>query len=278
MPSELSPTFSPVPTSPTVLSVVIPVYNEIDNVHALIREVAQALRPSVHFEIIVVDDASRDGTDEVLLYTRREISELRILRHSRNAGQSAAVRSGVRAARSSLVVSLDGDGQNDPADIIKMLETKRNAPSFVHLVAGVRTVRRDGIAKRLASRTANAIRSFLLNDLTPDSGCGLKMFDRESFLELPYFDHMHRFLPALFRRAGGEVMHVPVGHRPRRAGFSKYGTLDRLFVGIADLAGVMWLARRYRFTSVAEVGVTTKVGDRHFPKDVRARGVMPGNL
>lgn len=278
MPSDLSPTLSPVPTLPTVLSVVIPVYNEIDNVHALIREVAQALRPAVDFEIIVVDDASRDGTDEVLLYTRKEISELRILRHSRNAGQSAAVRSGVRAARSSVVVTLDGDGQNDPADIIKMLETKRNAPSFVHLVAGVRTVRRDGIAKRLASRTANAIRSFLLNDLTPDSGCGLKMFDRESFLELPYFDHMHRFLPALFRRAGGEVMHVPVGHRPRRAGFSKYGTLDRLFVGIADLAGVMWLARRYRFTSVAEVGVTTKAGERNLPKDVRARGLMPGSF
>ncbi len=119
---------------------------------------------------------------------------------------------------------------------------------------------------------------YLLNDLTPDSGCGLKMFDRESFLELPYFDHMHRFLPALFRRAGGEVMHVPVGHRPRRAGFSKYGTLDRLFVGIADLAGVMWLARRYRFTSVAEVGVTTKAGERNLPKDVRARGLMPGSF
>ena len=247
-------------STPPVLSVVIPVYNEAGNIDMLVREVADTLRPHVAFEIIVVDDASRDGSDQVLVLARADVPELRILNHTRNAGQSTSVRSGVRAARSELVVTLDGDGQNDPADIPRMLEAKRSAPDFVRLVAGVRTVRRDGFAKRFASRFANAVRSYLLNDFTPDSGCGLKMFDRDAFLELPYFDHMHRFLPALVRRAGGEVVHVPVNHRPRTAGVSKYGTLDRLFVGVSDLRGVMWLNRRYRFTTVSEVRAAREAG------------------
>lgn len=239
-------------SSVPALSVVVPVHNEAGNVGALMREIAVELRRRITFEILVVDDASRDGTDEVLVAARADVPELRILTHSRKAGQSTAVLSGVRAARARWIVTLDGDGQNDPADIQKLLEVKDQLPKFVRLIAGVRTTRRDGFAKRMASKIANRVRSHLLRDFTPDSGCGLKMFERSTFLELPYFDHMHRFLPALIRRIGGEVMHVPVNHRPRTAGVSKYGTLDRLWVGIADLRGVAWLIRRYRPTTVTE--------------------------
>lgn len=240
------------PSGAPALSVVVPVHNEAGNIGALVREIAVELRPRTTFEIVVVNDASRDGTDEVLVAARADVPELRILTHSRNAGQSTAVLSGVRSARARWVVTLDGDGQNDPADIPKLLEVKDQLPKFVRLIAGVRTTRRDGFAKRFASRIANRVRSHLLRDFTPDSGCGLKMFERSTFLELPYFDHMHRFLPALVRRIGGEVMHVAVNHRPRTSGVSKYGTLDRLWVGVADLRGVAWLIRRYRPTSVTE--------------------------
>ena len=240
-------------TGAPTLSVVVPVHDEAGNIDALVREIAHALRPRLAFEILVVDDASRDDTAAVLLATRADVPELRILTHSRNAGQSTAVRSGVLAARAEWIVTLDGDGQNDPADIATMLEVKATLPKFVHLIAGVRTLRRDNLAKRVASRIANRVRSHLLHDFTPDSGCGLKMFERSTFLDLPYFDHMHRFLPALVQRTGGEVMHVPVNHRPRKTGVSKYGTLDRLWVGIADLRGVIWLIRRYRPTTVSEV-------------------------
>ena len=242
---DASPLVFPPSAAVPGLSVVVPVHNEAGNIGALVREIATELRPRIAFEIVVVNDASLDGTDEVLLATRADVPELRILTHGRNAGQSAAVRAG-------WVVTLDGDGQNDPADIPKLLAVKEQLPTFVRLIAGVRTTRRDGIAKRLASRIANRVRGHLLRDLTPDSGCGLKMFERSAFLELPYFDHMHRYLPALIRRTGGEVMHVPVNHRPRTAGVSKYGTLDRLWVGISDLRGVAWLIRRHRPTTVTE--------------------------
>lgn len=242
---------------PPALSVVVPVHDEVGNIGTLVREIATELRPRMPFEIIVVDDASRDGTDDELLATALDVPELRVLIHSRNAGQSTAVRSGVRAARAQLIVTLDGDGQNDPADIATMLEVRARVPAFVQLIAGVRTVRRDRLIKRFASRVANRIRGYLLNDLTPDSGCGLKMFDRAVFFDLPYFDHMHRFLPALVRRNGGEVMHVPVNHRARTVGVSKYGTVDRLLAGIADLRGVMWLIRRSRATSVSEVSLAS---------------------
>lgn len=244
--------FPPAGAAPA-LSVVVPVHDEARNIAALVQEIAATLRPRLAFEIVVVDDASRDGTDAILLGLREDVPELRILVHSRNAGQSTAVRSGVVAARAAWVVTLDGDGQNDPADIPAMLDVKASLPRFVRLIAGVRTLRRDGFMKRIASRIANRVRSHLLGDFTPDSGCGLKMFERSTFLDLPWFDHMHRFLPALVRRGGGEVMHVPVNHRPRIAGVSKYGTLDRLWVGIADLRGVLWLIRRYRPTTVSEV-------------------------
>lgn len=243
--------FQPASDAPA-LSVVVPVHNEAGNIGALVREIAVTLRRRGTFEILVVDDASRDGTAEVLLAARADVPELRILTHSRNAGQSTAVLSGVRAARARWIATLDGDGQNDPADIPTLLDVKDRLPKFVRLIAGVRTTRRDGLAKRMASRIANRVRSHLLRDFTPDSGCGLKMFERSTFLELSYFDHMHRFLPALVRCIGGEVMHVPVNHRPRMTGVSKYGTLDRLWVGIADLRGVAWLIRRYRPTTVTE--------------------------
>ncbi|WP_440222853.1 glycosyltransferase family 2 protein [Dokdonella sp. MW10] len=234
------------------LSIVIPVHDEADAIASLVDEVVEALRRRTTFEVIVVDDASTDGTAAVLASLKARVPELRVLRHSRNAGQSMAIRSGVLAARSEWIATLDGDGQNDPADIPRMLDQRDALPAFVRLVAGVRTRRRDGVAKRWASKIANGVRGWLLDDLTPDSGCGLKLFTRSVFIELPYFDHMHRFLPALVRRTGAEVMHVPVNHRPRVAGRSKYGTLDRLWVGISDLRGVMWLQKRYRGTRVTE--------------------------
>ena len=243
---------SPNPTEAMSLSVVVPVYNEAGSIVALVHEIATTLRPCVSFEIVVVNDASTDETDQALVRVLGQLPELRVLVHSRNAGQSMAVRSGVIASRAAWVVTLDGDGQNDPADIPSLLRVKDQLPAFVRLISGVRTKRRDGVAKRIASRVANVVRGYLLRDYTPDSGCGLKMFERSTFLELPYFDHMHRFLPALVRRMGGEVMNVPVNHRPRMAGASKYGTLDRLIVGIADLRGVLWLVRRYRRTTVSE--------------------------
>lgn len=256
------------------LSVVVPMHNEAGSIAALVHEITGVLRPRLAFEIVVVDDASRDGADAILASLLGDVPELRVLTHTRNAGQSTAVRSGVRAARATWVVTLDGDGQNDPADIPRMLDIRATLPPFVLLIAGVRTLRRDGFAKRIASRVANRVRSHLLGDFTPDSGCGLKMFERSTFLDLPYFDHMHRFLPALVRRGGGEVMHVPVNHRPRLAGVSKYGTLDRLLVGIADLRGVLWLIRRYRTTTVNEM---QRPGVRVAALLRRARAVDPAS-
>ena len=176
---------------------------------------------------------------------RPRVAPVRLLRHRTSCGQSAAVLTGVRAARGTWIATLDGDGQNDPADIPALLTHAQAAGSLV-LTAGHRVTRRDGRVKRVASRAANRIRARLLGDATPDTGCGLKLFARETFLALPHFDHMHRYLPALFIRAGGRVESVPVNHRPRTRGRSNYGTLDRLWVGIFDLAGVYWLQHRWR--------------------------------
>ena len=234
---------------PGHVSVVIPVCNEADNVLPLAREIQAALGPGGAPEIIFVDDGSTDTTAAAVQAARAEMPVVRLLRHSRRSGQSAAVRNGVRAARNEWIATLDGDGQNDPADfpaMIEALQAARHAGRDVRLVMGNRVTRRDTWLRRLSSRVANGVRGKLLDDGTPDTGCGIKLMHRETFLELPAFDHMHRFLPALYQRHGATVISVPVNHRPRTRGTSKYGLHNRLWVGIVDMIGVMWLRARYR--------------------------------
>lgn len=235
------------------LSVVVPVFNERDNIPPLLAEIATALRGRVDFEIVYVDDDSSDDSRAVLAAQKARFPELRVLHHLARSGQSTAVWNGVRAARGAWIATLDGDGQNDPADLPKLLAARANAAPEVKLFAGWRTTRRDSFNKRISSKIANAVRSRMLKDATPDTGCGLKLFERDVFLRLPYFDHMHRYLPALVKRAGYQSQSVPVGHRPRTAGTSKYGMLDRLWVGLADLRGVAWLMRRAKVTGVEEL-------------------------
>ncbi|MCC4611165.1 glycosyltransferase family 2 protein [Xanthomonas campestris pv. esculenti] len=234
------------------LSVVVPVFNERDNVAALVEEITRALRGVVAFEIVYVDDHSRDDTLAVLQGLKATTPELRVLHHVTQSGQSTAVRSGVKAARASWIATLDGDGQNDPADIPKLLIARSQAQVQVKLFAGWRVNRQDSGSKRWASKWANAIRSRMLQDNTPDTGCGIKLFEREAFLDLPYFDHMHRYLPALMQRAGWRTVSVPVNHRHRTAGVSKYNNLNRALVGIRDLRGVAWLITRSKRTVVEE--------------------------
>ena len=235
-------------------SVVVPVHNERDNIVPLIEEIVAALRGRLALEIVYVDDASRDDSAAVLREARTRFPELRVLRHLSQCGQSTAVRNGVKAARGAWIATLDGDGHNDPADIPKLLAARDAGEAVVKCYAGWRVDRRDDALKRMSSKVANAVRSRILRDATPDTGCGLKLFEREAFLELPYFDHMHRFLPALFQRAGWQVRSVPVNHRPRTRGVSKYGMWNRLWVGIVDLRGVGWLIRRAKRTAVEEMG------------------------
>jgi dolichol-phosphate mannosyltransferase len=241
-----------VPAEPA-LSVVVPVHDEEDNVAPLIEEIVAALRGRIAFEIVYVDDASGDATGDKLRHALDYYPELRVLRHAAQSGQSTAVRNGVKAARGAWIATLDGDRQNDPADIPKLLAARDAGPARTKLYAGWRTTRRDSGSKRWASKFANALRAWLLRDATPDTGCGIKLFEREAFLDLPYFDHMHRFLPALMQRAGWGTTSVPVNHRPRTAGASKYNNLRRAWVGLADLRGVAWLMRRARRTAVEEV-------------------------
>lgn len=235
------------------LSVVVPVFNERDNIPPLLTEIAAALRGRVDFEIVYIDDASKDDSLAVLTAEKARYPELRVIRHVNQSGQSTAIRNGVKAARGTWIATLDGDGQNDPADIPKLIGMRDASPAVIKLFAGWRVDRKDSGSKRWASRWANRIRSNLLKDETPDTGCGLKLFEREAFLDLPYFDHMHRYLPALMQRAGWQVKSVPVNHRPRSAGVSKYNNLNRALVGIADLRGVGWLIRRSKRTDVVEV-------------------------
>jgi len=229
------------------LSVVVPVCNEAENVEPLAREIDAALagRP---YEMIFIDDGSTDDTVSNLMKLKNTLPALRVLRHSFRSGQSAAVATGVRAARAPWVATLDGDGQNDPADIPKLIASRDSAEGRgVQLFMGNRTAsRKDTAFRRLQSRVANGVRSGLLGDGTPDTGCGIKLFSRDVFMDLPRFDHMHRFLPALFQRHGARVISVPVSHRQRTRGTSKYGMLNRLWVGIVDICGVMWLRRRYK--------------------------------
>jgi dolichol-phosphate mannosyltransferase len=238
------------------LGVVVPVHNEAENVGRLIEEIHAALDSETDFEVLFVDDASSDDTPARLAALAVRHPRLRVLRHRVNCGQSTAVATGVRHARAVLIATLDGDGQNDPADLPVLLEAwarESAAGASPLLLAGWRATRRDTWLRRVSSRVANGVRSRLLGDATPDTGCGLKLFERDAFLALPFFDHMHRFLPALFMRHGGRVVSVPVRHRPRAGGASHYGVWNRLWVGIIDLAGVAWLRRRMKRPQVDEV-------------------------
>jgi dolichol-phosphate mannosyltransferase len=228
------------------LSVVVPVKNEAANIEPLIREIVDATAALKASEIIYVDDGSTDATLVELKRMAEAVPQLRILRHQASCGQSTAILTGVLAASHAWIATLDGDGQNDPGDIPKLLHKLRHASpqENLHMLAGWRAHRQDTWFRKFSSRIANGVRSSLLKDATPDTGCGLKVFSRETFLRLPYFDHMHRFLPALVQRHGGRVESVVVNHRPRERGTSKYGLHNRLWVGIVDLFGVSWLMRR----------------------------------
>jgi len=234
------------PTDTPAVSVVVPVRNEADNLGLLADEIAAALNGRCTFELIYVNDGSADTTEQVLTALKSERPYLRQIKHAMSCGQSAAVRSGVAAARAPLVATLDGDGQNDPSFIPALLHAFDQGGVPIGLVAGQRVGRRSGAWKKFQSRIANGVRGALLRDGTRDSGCGLKVFRRDAFLALPYFDGLHRFLPALFRRDGYTIAYVDVIDRPRHAGQSNYGLWDRLWVGILDLAGVWWLVRRRR--------------------------------
>jgi dolichol-phosphate mannosyltransferase len=226
------------------LSLVIPVKNEAGNIAPLIGEIVAALDGRLTYEIVYVDDGSTDASAEEIRRAQAALPQLRLVRHAASCGQTAAIRSGVKAARGRWIATLDGDGQNDPTDIPRLWHIAQAEPEALLLIAGQRRHRRDSWSKRQASRLANAVRRSLLHDDTLDTGCGLKLLPRALFLDLPYFDHMHRFLPALVLREGGIVRSVPVNHRPRRSGRSNYGVWDRLWVGIVDLFGVLWLRRR----------------------------------
>lgn len=234
-----------------VVSIVVPVRNEQGNIAPLIAEIAKALDGGWAYEIIYVNDGSTDATAERLAAEMLVRKNLRHIRHAASSGQSAAVRTGVRAARGRIVATLDGDGQNNPAFLPELLRAIEKGGERIGLAAGQRVGRQDTGFKKFQSRTANKIRNAILHDGTRDTGCGLKAFRREVFLALPYFDGLHRFLPALVRREGFDVVYVDVIDRPRHSGVSNYGFFDRLWIGIMDLAGVWWLIRRKKTTPVA---------------------------
>lgn len=227
------------------LSVVVPAKDEAGNIRGLLDEMARDLA-ALRFEAVCVDDGSTDGTADELRAARTIYPWLRVVRHRRSCGQSTAILTGVRAARSEWIVTIDGDGQNPPAEILKLIRARDAAGGAVAMVAGQRERRQDSWFRRFSSRTANGVRQWLLADGVSDTGCSLKLFRREDFLALPYFDHMHRFLPALVRRQGGRIVTTPVAHRPRLTGRSKYGFHNRFWAGLVDLAGVLWLMRRCR--------------------------------
>lgn len=230
----------------SVLSIVVPVRNESENVLPLVEEIYAALDGGPSFEVIYVNDGSDDHTGEKLSQAAERFDGFKVITHEVSCGQSAAIWTGVKAAEGTWIVTLDGDGQNDPADIPALTEIalKAGVGGPLHMVAGIRRKREDNWLKRMSSRIANAVRQVLLKDGVRDTGCGLKVIRRDAFLDLPFFDHMHRFLPALIIRGGGEIRCVEVNHRPRLRGTSNYGLFDRLWVGITDLLGVAWLNRR----------------------------------
>jgi dolichol-phosphate mannosyltransferase len=256
-----------------MISIVIPVYNERENIRSLLEELTQAAETVPISEIIYVDDASNDGTFNILKEVLPDFPLLRALQHRKNSGQSAALWTGIKAASNSVIVTLDGDGQNDPKDIKKLYDMHiRYAEKMPRsMVIGEREKRQDSWIKRVSSRFANAVRSWALSDHTKDTGCSLKLFKRSDYLNLPYFDHMHRYLPALMMRDGVHVMHAGVSHRPRTAGVSKYGTLDRLFAGIYDLLGVVWLLKRgdRQFDTHEELGALVSISNQKESDNVR---------
>ncbi len=236
--------------TPPLFSVVVPMLNEAGNVEPMAREIAAACAPLGDFEAIFVDDGSTDATPERIAALQAEFPWLREVRHARPCGQSAALRSGVTAARAAIVCTIDGDGQNPPAEIPKLVALLLEGRPGLGLVAGQRTGRQDAASRRLASRLANRLRSRVLRDGASDSACGLKAFPREVFLALPFFDHMHRYLPALVRREGYAVELVDVGHRARQCGASKYTNTGRALAGVHDLLGVWWLMHRRRLPQI----------------------------
>ena len=233
------------------VSIVVPVRNESGNIAPLVNEIAAALQGRDSFEVVYVNDGSSDGTEGELKRLKADHPWLRQIKHARSCGQSAAVRSGVAAARAPIVVTIDGDGQNDPAFIPQLIAALQAGTPRVGLIAGQRVGRKASGFKKFQSRIANGVRGAILRDGTRDTGCGLKAFHRDLFLALPYFDGLHRFLPALVKREGRDVAYVDVVDRPRLTGTSNYGMWDRLWIGILDLAGVWWLIRRKK--SVPEI-------------------------
>lgn len=236
------------------LSIVIPMHNEAENVVPLVREIDSACAGLPDKELILVDDGSSDDTARIIRDLQQDHPWLRLLQHPKAGGQSAAVHSGVQAARGEIVCTLDGDMQNPPSEIPKLVAPLMapDAPADLGLVAGQRVKRQDTWSKKIASKLANGLRAWMLNDQTRDTGCGLKAFRRDAFLQLPYFNHMHRYLPALFARDGWQVAHVDVSHRERGGGSSKYNNLQRALVGIYDLIGVAWLIRRAKTARATE--------------------------
>ena len=239
-----------------LVSVLIPAKNEAGNIGKLVNEVVTALRPECAFEIVLVDDGSDDGTGDEFVQSCRDLGAAgQLVRHQASVGQSTALCSAALQARGRYLITIDGDGQNDPADMPGLLRSARETESqSAHFcIAGYRKNRQDTEWKKFQSRIANAVRQKLLSDQVPDTGCGLKLIPRETWLRLPYFDHMHRYLPALMQRAGWKTVSVPVNHRHRTAGVSKYNNLNRALVGIRDLRGVAWLIVRSRRTAVEEL-------------------------
>ena len=226
------------------ISMVIPAHNEAGNLGTLIAEI-EGLQLSYSYEIIIVDDASTDNTHARVLSLQADVPRLKIIQHQTTYGQSAAIATGIAHANGNLIVTMDGDGQNNPADIPRLITAILDSKNAnLRMIAGFRRKRNDPRWRIISSKIANSVRSFVLNDQTPDTGCGLKVFYRSAFLSLPFFDHMHRFLPSLIQMRGGEVISMEVSHRARMHGTSKYGTLNRLCVGIVDMLGVYWLRLR----------------------------------
>jgi dolichol-phosphate mannosyltransferase len=229
-----------------LISVIVPVMNEEGNLASLVSEIASASTRAPITEIIYVDDGSTDNTYDVLKVLMSQFPMLRVLKHDRRCGQSTALLTGIRASTNNVIVTLDGDGQNDPADIPTVYDLYKSETinGTKVMITGRRKKRQDSFARRFASRFANRLRAYLLKDKTPDTGCSLKMFARVDYMNLPFFNHMHRFLPALMVRDGIKLAHVDVSHRARLTGVSKYTNFNRAIVGISDLMGVMWLQRR----------------------------------